>query len=79
MYPIISGLVISNNRSLLIAAWLEYAKLSCFAASLAGLSTLTAISFSQFILINSMTWVRERAIPTERPPLVGEHSTNVCG
>jgi hypothetical protein len=28
---------------------------------------------------NSVALVRERTIPTERPPLVGEVSTNVCG
>jgi hypothetical protein len=26
-----------------------------------------------------MVWVRERTIPTERPPLVGEVITNLCG
>jgi hypothetical protein len=29
--------------------------------------------------LNSMVWVRERTIPTERPPLVGEVSTNFWG
>jgi hypothetical protein len=28
---------------------------------------------------NSMAWVREGAIPTKRPPLVGEVSANFCG
>jgi hypothetical protein len=28
---------------------------------------------------NSVAWVRERTIPTERPPLVGEVIANVCG
>jgi hypothetical protein len=28
---------------------------------------------------NSMVWVRERIIPTERPPLVGEVIANLCG
>jgi hypothetical protein len=28
---------------------------------------------------NSMVWVRERIIPTERPPLVGEVIANFCG
>jgi hypothetical protein len=27
---------------------------------------------------NSMAWVRERTVPTERPPLVGEVSANFC-
>jgi hypothetical protein len=27
----------------------------------------------------SMVWVRERTIPTERPPLVGEVIANFCG
>jgi hypothetical protein len=29
--------------------------------------------------LNSMVWVRERTIPTERPPLVGEAIANFCG
>jgi hypothetical protein len=29
--------------------------------------------------LNSVALVRERTIPTERPPLVGEVSANVCG
>jgi hypothetical protein len=28
---------------------------------------------------NSLVWVRERTIPTERPPLVGEVNANFCG
>jgi hypothetical protein len=28
---------------------------------------------------NSVAWVRERTIPTERPPLVREVSANFCG
>jgi hypothetical protein len=27
---------------------------------------------------NSVAWVRERTIPIERPPLVGEVSDNFC-
>jgi hypothetical protein len=29
--------------------------------------------------LNSMIWVQEWTIPTERPPLVGEVSANFCG
>jgi hypothetical protein len=29
--------------------------------------------------LNSMAWVRERTIPTKRPPLVGEVIANLCG
>jgi hypothetical protein len=29
--------------------------------------------------LNSMVWVRERTIPTERPPLVSEVIANFCG
>jgi hypothetical protein len=29
--------------------------------------------------LNSMVWVRERTIPTERPLLVGEVIANFCG
>jgi hypothetical protein len=28
--------------------------------------------------INSVAWIRERIIPTERPPFVGEVSANFC-
>jgi hypothetical protein len=31
------------------------------------------------INLNSVAWVREGTIPTERPPLVGEVSANFCG
>jgi hypothetical protein len=36
-------------------------------------------SFPKLIKENSMVWVRERTIPTERPPLVGEVITSFCG
>jgi hypothetical protein len=29
--------------------------------------------------LNSVALVRKRTIPTERPPLVGEVSANLCG
>jgi hypothetical protein len=29
--------------------------------------------------LNSMVWVRERTIQTERPPVVGEVIANLCG
>jgi hypothetical protein len=29
--------------------------------------------------LNSVAVVRKRTIPTERPPLVGEVSANLCG
>jgi hypothetical protein len=29
--------------------------------------------------LNSVAWVRELTIPTERPPLAGEVSANFCG
>jgi hypothetical protein len=28
--------------------------------------------------MNSVAWVRERTVPTEPPPLVGEVSANLC-
>jgi hypothetical protein len=31
------------------------------------------------VITNSVASVRERTIPTERPPLVGEVSANLCG
>jgi hypothetical protein len=42
-----------------------------------------AVAISESILnkqkTNSMVSVRERTIPTERPPLVGEVIANLCG
>jgi hypothetical protein len=38
-----------------------------------------SISLDQKKEKNSMVWVRERTIPTERPPLVGEVIANFCG
>ena len=32
-----------------------------------------------FVMLNSVALVRERTIPTERPPPVGEVSANFCG
>jgi hypothetical protein len=32
----------------------------------------------RYVVTNSVVWVRERTIPTERPPLVGEVSANFC-
>jgi hypothetical protein len=46
------------------------------------LLVLTQPVFNMLILkkkLNSMVWVRERNIPTERLPLVGEVIANVCG
>jgi hypothetical protein len=36
-------------------------------------------SFITVVITNSVVLVSERAIPTERPPLVGEVSANFCG
>jgi hypothetical protein len=36
-------------------------------------------STSEYKQTNSMVWVRERTIPTERPPLVGEVIANFWG
>jgi hypothetical protein len=40
----------------------------------AGLWSICDSSYER----NSVAWVRERTIPTERPPLVGEVSSNFC-
>jgi hypothetical protein len=34
------------------------------------------VSICRILKLNSMVWVRERTIPTERPPLVGEVIAN---
>jgi hypothetical protein len=43
---------------------------------LASAVTEKELSFSQKKKLNSMVCVRERTIPTERPPLVGEVIAN---
>jgi hypothetical protein len=40
---------------------------------------VTALLTISYIKKNCMVWVRERTIPTERPPLVGEVIANFCG
>jgi hypothetical protein len=46
-------------------------------------TTIQTISESYITMkkrkLNSMVWVRERTIPTKRPPLVGEVIANFCG
>ena len=45
-------------------------------------SSITAVPiffFIYFVRPNSVTLVRERTTPTERPPPVGEVSANFCG
>jgi hypothetical protein len=46
-----------------------------------GLFYLHPLNYSNRLLKNldSVAWVRERTIPIERPPLVGEVSANFCG
>jgi hypothetical protein len=44
----------------------------------AGTNWCIHILISNTIKKNSMIWVRERTIPTERPPLVGGVITNFC-
>jgi hypothetical protein len=34
---------------------------------------------AEIVPLNSMVWIRERTIPTERPPLVSEVIANFCG
>jgi hypothetical protein len=36
------------------------------------------LNYSKLTKLNSVVWVHERTIPTERPPLVGEVSANFC-
>jgi hypothetical protein len=35
--------------------------------------------YKTYLLTNSVALVRKRTIPTERPPLVGDVSANICG
>jgi hypothetical protein len=37
------------------------------------------LSYKSGIELNSVAVVRKRTIPTDRPPLVGEVSANLCG
>jgi hypothetical protein len=40
---------------------------------------ISSLRLIQRSKLNFVAWVRERTIPTERPPLVGEVSYNFCG
>jgi hypothetical protein len=42
-------------------------------------SVVGCIFYNKLKKLNSMVCVRERTIPTERPPLVGEVIANFCG
>jgi hypothetical protein len=42
-------------------------------------SDISSVFDQQTKQTNSMVWVRERTIPTERSPLVGEVIANLCG
>jgi hypothetical protein len=58
-------------------AWLPYPQQS--APSLARWTNFSRLRRYFFkIKKNSVVWVRERTIPTKRPPLVGEVSANYC-
>jgi hypothetical protein len=41
--------------------------------------TVTLVGTDAVRITNSMASVRERTIPTERPPLVAEVGANFCG
>jgi hypothetical protein len=82
----------SHIQKLLIAVFSEGSScilplLSKWAQSPLGLS-MWEITYMMYVCtkqlqyktkLNSMVWVRERTIPTERPPLVGEVIANFCG
>jgi hypothetical protein len=51
-----------------------YFKISMYGEDLASGDTSTNKKQT-----NSIVWVSERTIPTERPPLVGEVIANFCG
>ena len=44
-----------------------------------GLQLHVVVKLITKLKLNSVALVRERTIPTERPPPVGEVSTNFCG
>jgi hypothetical protein len=44
-----------------------------------GSSEYVVTSLDSLTHTHPVDWVRERTIPTERPPLVGEVSANLCG
>jgi hypothetical protein len=48
-------------------------------AANAQLKDCIAVGLGEILKKNSMVWVRERTIPTEPPPLVGEAIANLCG
>jgi hypothetical protein len=62
------------------ACRMSWFRISCRRPSWLKLSVLfLSLSKEKKKKKNSMVWVRERTIPTERPPLLGEVVANFCG
>jgi hypothetical protein len=68
-----------NGREL-VPKWGEYKK-SNIAGRIGIEQKISFLSLCRFFItkLNSVALVRERTIPTERPPPVGEVSANFCG
>jgi hypothetical protein len=61
--------------------WSPYARspLLMLSFTYTGVSELTRTSIHEIFLLSPGALVRQRTIPTERPPLVGEVSANFSG
>jgi hypothetical protein len=53
--------------------------LSCSLGHCCSQSIVKSWAYFKTYKTNSVAWIRERAIPNERQPLVGEVSANFCG
>jgi hypothetical protein len=82
-----SGSAVKPDRYLCLTAHASACSFNYNTSRLNFLRWLLTISISTYDLhryhyikkLNSMALVRERTIPTERPPPVGEVSANFCG
>jgi hypothetical protein len=70
-------LIRARSAFALLIPWLQI-HAGNWGSGLQGWELRIATSLYSY-MTSSMVWVRERTIPTERPPLVGEVIANFCG
>jgi hypothetical protein len=58
-------------------AYIAYMGVHCYGDLVNFSHMILRVDFD--LLTNFVALVRERTVPTERPPLVGEVSANICG
>ena len=68
-----------KETAILMSRNLNFRHAQCVYAKCKKKRRLTLRRLMSYIYINSVALVRERTIPTERPPPVGEVSANFCG